>query len=137
MLAGEPFSDHPRSVCPVIAAFLRTLNDRVGDDARQALYPYASKAVGTRSSRRIERRRARLCAQAVNPGESALLARLRPTTARQEAVSAARELALAWDRLGGARALELVDEMIALGGGSPEQPSVAEATVWREPELSK
>jgi hypothetical protein len=27
MLAGEPFTDRPASVCPVIAAFLRTYND--------------------------------------------------------------------------------------------------------------
>jgi hypothetical protein len=35
MLAGEPFSDHPRSVCPVIGSFLRAYNDRI-DDGRQA-----------------------------------------------------------------------------------------------------
>ena len=27
MLAGERFSDHPQSVCPVIAGFLRAYND--------------------------------------------------------------------------------------------------------------
>ncbi len=27
MLADEPFSDHPKSVCPLIAAFLRDYND--------------------------------------------------------------------------------------------------------------
>ena len=27
MLAGEPFSDHPGSACPVIGAFLRAYND--------------------------------------------------------------------------------------------------------------
>jgi hypothetical protein len=31
MLAGERFSDHPRSVCPVIASFMRALNDELGD----------------------------------------------------------------------------------------------------------
>ena len=31
MLASEPFSDHPASVCPVIASFLRAYNDSVDD----------------------------------------------------------------------------------------------------------
>jgi len=29
MLAGEPFSDHPDSVCPTIAGFLRAYNEFV------------------------------------------------------------------------------------------------------------
>jgi hypothetical protein len=59
MLAGEPFSDHPRSVCPVIAAVLRAYNDWVDDDRRQELYGYAAKVVGSRGSTRIERARAK------------------------------------------------------------------------------
>src|ERR1044072_7923842 len=39
MLAGEPFSDRPRCVDPVIAAFLRTYNDGLDDRRRQDLYP--------------------------------------------------------------------------------------------------
>ena len=58
MLAGEPFSDHPQSVCPVIAALLRTYNDSVGDERRQELYAYAAKAVGSRGPRSVERARA-------------------------------------------------------------------------------
>lgn len=57
MLAGEPFSDHPASVCPVIAAFLRAYNDSVDDERRQHLYPYAAKVVGSRGSREVERLR--------------------------------------------------------------------------------
>jgi hypothetical protein len=59
MLAAEPFSDHPRSVCPVIAAFLRAYNDGLPDDRRQDLYGYAAKVVGTASGRRVRRARAR------------------------------------------------------------------------------
>lgn len=59
MLAGEPFSDHPGSVCPVIAAVLRAYNDWVDDERRQELYGYAAKVVGSRASTRIERARAR------------------------------------------------------------------------------
>src|SRR5437764_4983871 len=48
MLAGEPFSDHPESVCPVISTFLRSYNDAVDDRRRQDLYAYAARAVGSR-----------------------------------------------------------------------------------------
>lgn len=50
MLAGESFSDHPASVCPVIGSFLRAYNDRVDNQRRQDLYAYASKVVGSRAS---------------------------------------------------------------------------------------
>ena len=61
MLAGEPFSDKPRSVSPVIAGFLRAYNDRLDDEWRQDLYPYAARVVGTAAPKRIERERARYC----------------------------------------------------------------------------
>lgn len=54
MLAGEKFSDHPTSVCPLIAAFLRTYNDVIDDERRQDLYEYASRVVGTTAPRHIE-----------------------------------------------------------------------------------
>ena len=43
MLAGEPFNDHPRSVCPVIGSFLRAYNDRIDDGRRQDLTPTRPK----------------------------------------------------------------------------------------------
>lgn len=58
MLAGEPFTDHPFSVCPVIASFLRAYNDAIDDRRRQDLYPYASRAVGSRAGADVSRRRA-------------------------------------------------------------------------------
>jgi len=60
MLAGESFTDHPSSVCPVIASFLRAYNDSIDDDRRQDLYAYASKVVGSRTSADIQRARAEL-----------------------------------------------------------------------------
>jgi hypothetical protein len=79
MLAGEPLSDHPHSVCPVVGAFLRTYNDAIDDKRRQDLYEYASLAVGTRSSRRVQRRRIEMCmrfaaeiAGRSGPGEASL-----------------------------------------------------------------
>jgi len=61
MLAREPFDDHPRSVCPVIAGFLRSYNDHLDERYRQDLYVYASQAVGTRAKDATERQRAELC----------------------------------------------------------------------------
>jgi hypothetical protein len=58
LLAGEPFSDHPTSVCPVIGAFLRRYNDAVGDEHRQCLYAYAAHVVGSRASEEVQRMRA-------------------------------------------------------------------------------
>jgi hypothetical protein len=58
MLAGEQFSDHPASVCPVIGSFLRAYNDSLDDTRRQDLYAYASRVVGTRASAEVQRARA-------------------------------------------------------------------------------
>jgi hypothetical protein len=57
MLADEPFSDHPASVCPVIASLLRAYNDSIDDQRRQDLYGYAAKVVGSRGSAELERTR--------------------------------------------------------------------------------
>jgi hypothetical protein len=58
MLAGESFTDHPSSVCPVIGSFLRAYNDSVDDERRQDLYEYASRVVGSRTSADVQRARA-------------------------------------------------------------------------------
>jgi hypothetical protein len=58
MLAGEPFTDHPVSVCPVIGSFLRAYNDSIDDRRRQDLYAYASRVVGSRASTEVQRLRA-------------------------------------------------------------------------------
>lgn len=58
MLAGEPFSDHPNSVCPVIGSFLRDYNDSVSNERRQDLYRFAAMVVGTRGSVEVQRARA-------------------------------------------------------------------------------
>jgi hypothetical protein len=65
MLAGEPFTDQPRSVCPVIAGFLRSYNDGIGDKPRQELYRFASLAVGTRAGEDVFERRQAMCLDAV------------------------------------------------------------------------
>jgi hypothetical protein len=58
MLAGEPFTDHPASVCLVIGSFLRSYNDSIDDRRRQSLYDYASKVVGSRAGQRVQETRA-------------------------------------------------------------------------------
>ncbi len=63
MLAGEPFSDHPASVCPVIGSFLRAYNDSIDDDRRQDLYAYAAQVVGSRSSFNAQRDRAEILSE--------------------------------------------------------------------------
>src|SRR5436305_11078331 len=49
ILAGESFSDHPRSACPVLGTIMRCYNDGIDDDRRQDLYWCAAAVVGTRS----------------------------------------------------------------------------------------
>src|SRR5262245_59049191 len=57
-LAGEPWSDHPRCVSPVIAAFLRRWNDDLGDADRQRLKPYIVRVIGTNTGPEDDERRA-------------------------------------------------------------------------------
>jgi hypothetical protein len=130
MLAHESFSDHPRSVCPVIAEFLRTYNDTVDDDRRQDLYPYASLAVGTRGSRALERRRARLCLETVDPRfpyASRLRAHFRTHAGAHAALALSRHCDPAHHR----RALWLLDELIAVGG--PAQTAAPPADLCYAP----
>jgi hypothetical protein len=61
LFAGEEFSDRPRCVCPVIAAFLRGWNDRAPYAERQRLAPYAARIVGSRGGDRVTRERRNLC----------------------------------------------------------------------------
>ena len=47
LIAGEPFTDHPACVSPVLGAFGRALNDVLPDDERQALIRLVPLLVGT------------------------------------------------------------------------------------------
>jgi hypothetical protein len=124
MLAGEPFSDEPRSVCPVIAEFLRTYNDQVDDERRQDLFAYAALVVGTRADVRTERRRADTCLEWWLAASSPRRLQLRRFLWMLPPSSAARDIEIAhrtarWAASSPARhegALKLVE---ALAGGSP------------------
>jgi hypothetical protein len=62
-VAGEPWSDHPKCACPVIAAFMRSWNDTLPDDERNALLlPLVPRLVGTAGSTALEARRATMAA---------------------------------------------------------------------------
>jgi hypothetical protein len=120
MLSGEPFSDQPRSVCPVIGSFLRTYNDLIDDDRRQDLYAYATRVVGTRSSRPVERRRAALALRWRDaPTREAVFARSTWRFGRSRDLWAARQAGKAAARsvMPDAHrcALAFVDRMLAVG----------------------
>ena len=57
-LAGEPWSDHPTCVSPVIGAFLRRWQDDLDDDTRQTLRRYVPLVLGTATGPEDEDRRA-------------------------------------------------------------------------------
>jgi hypothetical protein len=46
-LAGEPHTDRPGCVHPVLAALAHVVNDAVSDQTRQALLPLAPRLIGT------------------------------------------------------------------------------------------
>ena len=58
-LANEKHSDTPQCTCPVIASFVRRLNDRMPDDAARTkhLRPLLKQLIGTRSTTEIEIKR--------------------------------------------------------------------------------
>jgi hypothetical protein len=138
MLAGEPFSDRPASVCPVIAGFMRAYNDRVDDERRQDLYRYAAEVVGTRGVPDVEHARERRC---LEWADAMRRQRRRPLrwVARSGPGSVDRRLGL--DAAGTyaarsirrhgdrshAAALALIDELIAMGRMPAAQPVVVPA----------
>src|SRR5579885_1976853 len=62
-MAGEEHSDAPKCVCPVLAAFGRSLNDAMGDEARQSLIPLIPKLLNTRGAQELRFRRAEFLAR--------------------------------------------------------------------------
>jgi hypothetical protein len=121
VLAGERFSDRPRSVCPVIGALLRAYNDAVDDDRRQDLIPYAARVVGSRAGDAIRRERAARClawADERAPGRQTWWRRLARRRGRRTPESCAIGVAHAIKRHTDethAAVLRLVQELIAVG----------------------
>ena len=124
MLAGEPFTDHPRSVCPVIAALLRGCNDRFDEHTRQRLYGYAAEAVGTAGDEEVAAARIRRCAEVVcDPNPQGRIRRwvrgapVPPRRSRGRAVERfAADVVASFppSEQGATRLLALIDELLAI-----------------------
>jgi hypothetical protein len=127
MLAGESFSDHPRSVSRPLASFLRGYNDLLDDSRRTDLYRFASHTVGTVGPSWVEQARvSRLLAWGDDHWRQraarSVLDRMRLRRARKERSSdpepagtyAVHAIGKVTDETHSA-ALALVDELIALG----------------------
>jgi hypothetical protein len=146
MLAGEPFSDHPAAVCPVIGSFLRAYNDSIDDDRRQDLYGYAARVVGSRAAISVQRDRAeRLADWAFEmqrrqwTSRYLPLARLRMASLRRQPSAhavgtyAVRAIPKHTEETH-AEALALLDELMAIGASprlipAPETPEDVPAPV--------
>ena len=62
-IAGEPWSDHPPCVCPVLSAFVRRWNDDLPNDERdKILKPFLPRLIDTRGSNALAERRALMAA---------------------------------------------------------------------------
>ena len=135
MLAGERFSDRPRSVCPAIAAFLRAYNDTVDDRRRADLYGCAAAVVGTRDDALVACRAAWIASWALEQ-RTALSALRRWRTRRMRPLLTKRALAgndpVGWAAariagMGGAQThaelLALVAELAAMS--RPARPPAA------------
>jgi len=123
MLAEEPFSDRPRTACPIIGAFLRPYNDGLDDERRQDLYAMAALVVGTAGDRKTTRRRVRACRE-----ELSSLTSGRRWTARYGGASAAAACAQAMLRGGQHdRALNFVRRLASIGASGPLEAPVPSA----------
>jgi hypothetical protein len=136
IFAGEEFSDRPRCVDPVIAAFLRGWNDRAGHADRERLRPYAERIVGSRGSRRLTSERRELCLWwAESDGRGGPRARARAWTRIRIAVYCGLPAAVRIDEGAGDYAarvsfsrgdheavFELLDVLLASGTGHAGQP---------------
>jgi hypothetical protein len=129
MLAGERFSDRPKSVCPLIGAVLRTYNDNVDDSRRQDLYRFAAEAVGSRGDYALERARVEVALDAAREAMPR-----RPEPARDAGPEEIAEYVVEsmarraysryrsrrWDDASHEQMLGLVRRLIAIGGSSFE-----------------
>ena len=145
MLAGEPFTDHPWSVCPVIGCFLRMYNDSIDDRRRQDLYAYASRVVGSRDGEPVrwartdrlamwsfemrQQRRSRLSRRF---HERAGMAP--PSTISGIGSHAVNSIKKHTDETHAA-VLALIDELLAIGGpqDAAEQPTAGEQATHAAP----
>ncbi len=138
LLAGERFSDHPASVCPVIGSVMRSYNDASNDVRRADLYPYAARILGTRSTLEVsERRRERVIAWAREGRVTRRLPRWRagsglPEACRKTAGAIAMGAIRHHNDRTHERVLALLDELIEIG--RPPDPGAEPALASEEAE---
>jgi hypothetical protein len=144
VLAGEPFSDKPRSVSPVVRRLGSELNDALDDQSRQLLRPFIPRAQGTADDGRDdERERARDrwkvhkalpgllelagCADAARRLRE-LPAELEPEMARR-GMRDGRDAAWAARRRAGDRLRGLIEHGLAGGGQHAAEQAAAKGIV--------
>lgn len=88
VLAGEPFSDSPACVSPLVRRLGMSLNDRLDDERRQLLRPFVLRSLGTADDGREEERR-QMCNEWLL---HQTLPRLLDAAGRKEAATRLREL---------------------------------------------
>jgi hypothetical protein len=92
-VAGEPWSDHPECVCPVLGAFLRAWNDALPDDDRDRLLrPLIPQLLNTKGSVSLERRRSLMAADWFIRTHTPAWLRLAGLTAHADALAALPEI---------------------------------------------
>lgn len=131
MLAGEGFTDHPVSVCPVIARFLRGYNDLIDDERRQDLYACASTVVGSRACEEVQNARAdrlRTWLLELKPrGWRRLFAKRRLLAAPERLSTGPLVIraigVIPRDAETHTTVLALLDELVALGASAASDPS--------------
>jgi hypothetical protein len=124
MLAGEPLSDHPSTVSPLLAALLRGYNDGLDSERRQTLKRYAVASLGTACGHPAERERRRRVRWwlATSHGRFAWL---RVYDMQQVGRSLGFRVRETGDEHLHQSALALIDELVAVAG-QPPAPLVPE-----------
>jgi hypothetical protein len=131
MLAGERFTDRPRSVCPVIGALLREYNDLLDSRRRQDLFRYAADCVGTRGSYALQHERAvraLVWARARYTARSRRWGRVREPSLDDGPEAIAAHVLGSVRRVGdafNAEVLSLIDDLISMGSAEPSADPAA------------
>ncbi len=133
MLAGEPLTDRPCTVSPLLAALLRGYNDGLDADRRQSLKRYAADCLGTAQGRVPERERRHLLRTWLAAADSPLAAlgvRLRVLDVQHLGRSLGSRVRTGADPDLHRRTLALLDELIAVAGppATPALPGPARRT---------
>src|SRR4051812_36329833 len=121
VLGGQPFSDRPWSVSPMLLSLLRGYNDGLDDRRRQALRPFAATTLGTAGNAVAELERSALLRAFIgarHPGRTpwtVLLRHHRAGAPYTFAYGIARKVVAEDDEPLHGGMLELVDALIAVG----------------------